>query len=59
MLNGYNAVGDGTIPNLLPLLTGLKELELPEARRGFARAAPVDGYPWIRDDFKKLGYATQ
>ena len=59
VLNGYNAVGDGTIQNLLPLLTGWKESELPEARRGLAGAAPLDGYPWIWDDFKTLGYATQ
>ena len=59
VLNGYNAVGDGTMHNLLPLLTGLQQSELPEARRSIAGAAPVDGYPWIWDDFKKLGYATQ
>ena len=59
VLNGYNAVGAATVHNLLPLLTGLEESELPETRRGHTGATPVDGYPWIWEDFKKLGYATQ
>ena len=59
VLKGYNAAGDGTPQNLLPILTGMTEPELPEARRGHAGAAPVDGHPWIWKDLKKLGYATQ
>ena len=51
VLNGYNAVGAATVHNLLPLLTGLEESELPEGRRGHAGAIPVDGYPWIWKDF--------
>ena len=59
VLNGYNVAGDGTTQNMLPLLTGMKMSELPEARTGIAGATQVDGYPWIWDDLKKLGYATQ
>ena len=59
MLKGYNIVGDGTPQALLPILTGMTEPELPEARRGKANAKPVDGHPWIWNDFKKAGYVTQ
>ena len=59
VLNGYNVVGDSTTRNLLSLLTGMTDSELPEARRGHAGATQVDGYPWIWNDLKKLGYATQ
>ena len=59
VFNGYNVAGDGTTQNMLPLLTGMKMSELPEARRGHAEAIQVDGFPWIWDDLKKLGYATQ
>ena len=59
VLNGYNVAGDGTTQNMLPLLTGMKMSELPETRTGIAGATQVDGYPWIWDDLKKLGYATQ
>ena len=59
VLNGYNVAGDGTTQNILPLVTGMKMSELPEARRGHSGATQVDGYPWIWDNLKKLGYATQ
>ncbi len=59
VLKGYNIVGDGTPQALLPILTGHKETELPEARRGFANASYVDHFPWVWDDFKKAGYVTQ
>lgn len=58
-LEGYNIVGDGTPQALLPILTGRTEQELPEARRGFAGAAPVDGHPWIWKRFRDAGYVTQ
>ena len=58
-LKGYNIVGDGTPQALLPILTGLKETELPEARRGYANASYVDNFPWIWNDYKKAGYVTQ
>lgn len=44
---------------MLPILTGKKEVELPEARRGFINASYVDVFPWIWKDFKKNGYITQ
>ncbi|KAL8581186.1 hypothetical protein ACOMHN_038287 [Nucella lapillus] len=57
-LEGYNIVGDGTTAALLPILTGKMEEELPEARRGFEGAKPVDGHPWIWREFSKRGFIT-
>ena len=57
-LQGYNIVGDGTPSALLPILTGKMEEELPEARRGFAGAKPVDNHPWIWKEFSRRGYVT-
>ena len=54
----HHMVGDGTPPNLLALLTGHLEAELPEARKGIPGAAPVDRFPWIWKDFRAAGYAT-
>jgi len=59
MISGYNIVGDGTPEALLPILTGHTELELPEARRGFPGASPVDGHPWIWKKLSDVGYVTQ
>ena len=59
VLEGYNIVGDGTPQALLPILTGMTEIELPEARRGFSGAKQVDGHPWIWNDLKRIGYVTQ
>lgn len=59
VLKGYNIVGDGTPQALLPILTGKKETELHEARRGFANATNVDDFPWIWKEFKNAGYVTQ
>jgi hypothetical protein len=59
ILKGYNIVGDGTPQALLPILTGLNETELPEARRGFKNANYVDSFPWIWKKFKQNGYVTQ
>lgn len=52
-------MGDGTPQALLPILTGKKETELPEARRGFAKANYVDSFPWIWRDYENAGYVTQ
>ncbi|KAL8560489.1 hypothetical protein ACOMHN_015011 [Nucella lapillus] len=57
-LSGYNIVGDGTPAALLPILTGKMEEELPEARRGFTGASPVDNHPWIWNNFSHDGYVT-
>lgn len=59
VLKGYNIVGDGTPQALLPILTGKKETELPEARRGFVNVSYVDKFPWIWKDYKNSGYVTQ
>lgn len=59
VMEGYNIVGDGTPQALLPILTGMNELELPEARKGFANASYVDGHPWIWKDLAQNGYVTQ
>lgn len=59
VLEGYNIVGDGTPQALLPILTGLNEMELPEARRGHSGATRVDGHPWVWKQFRDAGYATQ
>ncbi|KAK7090763.1 uncharacterized protein [Littorina saxatilis] len=57
-MGGYNIVGDGTPAALLPILTGKLEEELPEARRGFQGATPVDNHPWVWRDFARRGYVT-
>ena len=57
-LEGYNIVGDGTPQALMPILTGKNEFELPESRRGHKGAKPVDQFPWIWKELKKLGYVT-
>ena len=55
---GHSIVGDGTTAQLCAIFTGFNEQELPEARRGFSGAAPVDRWPFIFKDFKNRGYAT-
>ncbi|XP_064086260.1 uncharacterized protein LOC135201342 isoform X1 [Macrobrachium nipponense] len=59
VLEGYNIVGDGTPQQLIPILTGKTELELPEARRRMGeRAQFVNTFPFIWNDFKANGYVT-
>lgn len=57
-LQGYNILGDGTPAALLPILTGKHEQELPEARRSFKDAKPVDDFPWLWRNFSNHGYVT-
>ena len=59
VLDAYNIVGDGTPQALLPIFTGLNEMELPEARRGHSGANRIDGHPWVWKQFREAGYATQ
>ena len=59
IFEGYNAVGDGTLPNLLPFLCGKILKELPDTKRGKPNAQPVDGYPWVWKKYEQLGYVTQ
>ena len=47
IMNDYNIVGDATLRNLGPMLTGYFHTELPEARRGFPNSSYVDMYPFI------------
>ncbi|GAA56704.1 hypothetical protein CLF_111388 [Clonorchis sinensis] len=59
----YNVVGDGTTTNLLALLTGYFEDELPESRRSRVTSkhntTVVDKYPWIWNTYSQVGgYAT-
>lgn len=59
VMQGYNIVGDGTPQQLIPILTGKTELELPETRRRMGnRAQFVNVFPFVWDDFKKNGYVT-
>eukprot|EP00112_Aurelia_sp_Birch-Aquarium-sp1_P007332 Seg1798.10 transcript_id=Seg1798.10/GoldUCD/mRNA.D3Y31 product="hypothetical protein" protein_id=Seg1798.10/GoldUCD/D3Y31 len=55
---GHSIVGDGTTAQLCAIFTGFNEQDLPEARRSFRGAAPVDRWPFIFKDFKNRGYAT-
>ena len=55
---GHSIVGDGTTAQLCAIFTGFNEQDLPEARRSFSGAAPVDRWPFIFKDFKNRGYVT-
>ena len=59
VMEGYNIIGDGTPAALLPILTGHREEELPEARRGHRGATTVDGHPFIWKKLQDIGYTTQ
>ena len=47
VLEAYNIIGDATTPNLLAILTGYVQHELPEARCGYPGAQQVDDFSWI------------
>lgn len=60
LLEGYNIVGDGTTQALLPILTGKRETEIPEVRRGKPGVRHIDElleFVWKR--YEKKGYVTQ
>ncbi|XP_059178759.1 uncharacterized protein LOC131957926 [Physella acuta] len=57
-LTGYNIVGDATINNLLPLLTGQSLKDLYSARWDDPYASHVDDFPFIWKSFKSAGYVT-
>ncbi|XP_045201848.2 uncharacterized protein LOC123555243 [Mercenaria mercenaria] len=60
LLEGYNIVGDGTTQALLPLLTGKRETEIPEVRRGKPGARHVDELlDFVWKQYEKKGYVTQ
>jgi hypothetical protein len=58
ILRGYNIIGDGTPQALIPLLTGLTELELPETRKRKFSSNYVDLYPMIWKKYQAAGYVT-
>ena len=58
LFNGHTVVGDGTTAQIAGQLTGMDELDLPEARKGKPGADTVDKYRWIFKDAKKAGYMT-
>jgi hypothetical protein len=60
LLEGYNIVGDGTTQALMPILTGKRETEIPEVRRGKRGAKYVDQileFIWKR--YERKNYVTQ
>lgn len=60
LLEGFNIVGDGTTQALMPMLTGKRETEIPETRRGRPGAKPVDELlEFIWTKYEKKGYVTQ
>ena len=51
-----------SVPNVLRdnfFPVGKSEPEVPEMRRGYSGAKPLDDLPWIWKAFSKAGYATQ
>ncbi|PAA73353.1 hypothetical protein BOX15_Mlig016830g1 [Macrostomum lignano] len=55
----YNILGDGTPAALVPILTGTRESDMPEARRGFKGARHLDEVmQFIFHKLKELGYLT-
>ena len=51
-------MGDGTTAQLLAILVGKQEVDLPEARRGHNNSEPVDKWPFIWKEFEDVGYET-
>ena len=58
IFNGHSIVGGGTTAQLLGILTGKSEAELPEARHGKFYAETVDRYPFIFSKLRAAGYTT-
>eukprot|EP00112_Aurelia_sp_Birch-Aquarium-sp1_P005764 Seg1653.6 transcript_id=Seg1653.6/GoldUCD/mRNA.D3Y31 product="hypothetical protein" protein_id=Seg1653.6/GoldUCD/D3Y31 len=58
IFDGQSIVGDGTTAQLSAMLTGALEWELPESRRGFAGAKPIDNWPFIFKNLTSHGYVT-
>lgn len=54
-LLGYTKVGENTILNLIPMLSGQFVKELPY---NFSRPTSYDSYNFIWNDFKRAGYTT-
>ena len=58
IFDGQSIVGDGTTAQLSAMLAGALEWELPESRRGFAGAKPIDNWPFIFKNLTSHGYVT-
>ena len=58
IFDGQSIVGDGTTAQLSAMLAGALEWELPESRRGFAGARPIDNWPFIFKNLTSHGYVT-
>lgn len=59
-LQQYNILGDGTPAALLPILAGVREVDMPEARTGFKGARHLDEglQTWLFQRLKRLGFLT-
>lgn len=56
---GHTINGDGTTAQLLAMLVGKLEHELPEARRSYPNASTVDRWPFVFKEFERQnGYTT-
>ena len=58
LLEGYNIAGDGTPQNWIPILTGKKEFDMPDVRKGEKGSQFVDVYPFIWKEYAERGYVT-
>ncbi|GFT91730.1 uncharacterized protein NPIL_97101 [Nephila pilipes] len=55
---GFNKVGDNTFPNLVPLLVGYDERELPQVCWNNKENEPLDQCNFLWKRFAKKGYRT-
>ncbi|CAF1487176.1 unnamed protein product, partial [Rotaria magnacalcarata] len=58
VLKGYNILGDGTPQQLIPMLTGFKETELPSTLYRDRNASFVNIYPFVWNQYRQQGYVT-
>ena len=58
ILKGYNILGDGTPAQIIPILTGMQERELPSTLHRDKNGSFVDVYPFIWNQYRERGYVT-
>ncbi|XP_076435704.1 uncharacterized protein LOC143275453 [Babylonia areolata] len=58
VLENYNVVGELMKEELIPLLTGKREEDLPDVQTWKYNAEPMNAYPFIWKEFEQQGYAT-